>query len=139
MEYQEKTGPLSDYDSLVIPVNHNNQHWISLWVDLKQKTIDVYDSFHERRPAHCLAAASYVDLAHRALAPEDPEGVDFSDWSFNYAIDCPDQRDGWNCGVFMLAFIHCRSLCADLCFTDEDMPLIRRRIAANTLNKSLVM
>lgn len=62
------------------------------------------------------------------------------DWSFVFVENVPRQWNGCDCGVF--AIMIAESVSQDLDpwgrFTQEDMPLLRRRIAADLVRNEIL-
>lgn len=55
------------------------------------------------------------------------------EWTTELRTDIPNQHNKLDCGVFMLLNADCVMREAELDFTEEDMPNLRKRIVLNLL------
>ena len=85
----------SKFDDLLIPI-HLTNHWILIHVHLvgKEKKIKVYDSFNVEHPI----------VANKIL--EFLKYLGLKAFKISFA-KCPQQNNGYDCGVFILAFAEC--------------------------------
>ncbi|KAJ8424262.1 LOW QUALITY PROTEIN: hypothetical protein Cgig2_019207 [Carnegiea gigantea] len=115
-----KATPQPDVRYVLLPLlEKTNEHWFLLVADLRERSFLVYDSLpspvakirrelvDSARIAFILAflrSSTYVDAGHwEVLTP-----------------NCPEQRNGHDCGVFVMAFMKLLSLKADGFEFDQD-------------------
>ena len=63
-------------------------------------------------------------------AEKKQEDLPIEDWPIEY-WDCPQQRNGYDCGVFAAKFCDYLGRAAELSFGQEHMALFRERIVAD--------
>lgn len=125
---------LFDYDIVLVPIHRQGNHWAMAAIHVRQHRLVYYDSMpndgapelellqrfmHDEaksRAAHMHAEIGWVmesDRATRGLLPKQLNSVD--------------------CGVFMLMFGERVALHKLMTFSQRDIPLLRRRLAATLL------
>jgi len=92
-------------NKIVLPVNKSNAHWILVVIDMKLKTISSYDSFGSAHPDVLNRIKKYLVCKAKA------EGVKVTDeWTKSWTCEtasCPRQRNGYDCGMFVLCCARC--------------------------------
>jgi len=94
----------------VMVLNVDNCHWMSASVSLSTGQVTLYDSLGGPSPAktHITSRlhlfARYAEQRWRATHPDAAVGV--IEWQFD-EVNTPRQVDGYNCGLFAVAFIWC--------------------------------
>ena len=120
-----------DCDLAVMPV-HQGMHWCLAVLDLRACTITYYDSlFGEDRT--CLAnLARWLDdeAKDKGRKPLTPAACD---WPRLYPKDIPQQKNGCDCGVFMLMYADWLARNLPFAFRQAHMPELRRRVVAELL------
>ncbi|XP_010446102.1 PREDICTED: ubiquitin-like-specific protease 1A isoform X2 [Camelina sativa] len=120
---------LKDCDKIFIPI-HKNIHWTLAVINIKDRKLQYLDSFKGREPKILDALARYfVDEVN----DKSKVDLDVSGWRQEFVQDLPMQRNGYDCGIFMLKYIDFYSRGLDLCFTQEQMPYFRDRTAKEIL------
>ncbi|XP_019092481.1 PREDICTED: ubiquitin-like-specific protease 1A [Camelina sativa] len=120
---------LKDCDKIFIPI-HKNIHWTLAVINIKDRKFQYLDSFKGREPNILDALARYfVD----EVIDKSEIDLDVSGWRQEFVQDLPMQRNGYDCGMFMLKYIDFYSRGLDLCFTQEQMPYFRDRTAKEIL------
>ncbi|XP_010486220.1 PREDICTED: ubiquitin-like-specific protease 1A isoform X2 [Camelina sativa] len=120
---------LKDCDKIFIPI-HMNIHWTLAVINIKDRKFQYLDSFKGREPKILDALARYfVDEVN----DKSKVDLDVSGWRQEFVQDLPMQRNGYDCGMFMLKYIDFYSRGLDLCFTQEQMPYFRDRTAKEIL------
>jgi sentrin-specific protease 1 len=61
--------------------------------------------------------------------------MDLNDWNNYTPKDIPVQRNGYDCGVFMLRFAERTSRDASFTFSQESMPAVRKLMVHEIINK----
>ncbi|CAH9076644.1 unnamed protein product, partial [Cuscuta europaea] len=100
----------ADCDFVYLPLNNNN-HWVLLVLDVKNKKIRVYNS-KRRRADSVRDIRPYVSSLQRLLPKiMDVHGVyeeiglermENKVLELEAVEDCPQQEDGGNCGMYVL-------------------------------------
>ncbi|ESQ49344.1 hypothetical protein EUTSA_v10020659mg [Eutrema salsugineum] len=120
---------LIDCDKIFIPI-HMSIHWTLAVINIKDRKFQYLDSFKGREPRILDALARYfVD----EVMDKSEVDVDVSQWRREFVQDLPEQRNGFDCGMFMLKYMDFYSRGLDLCFTQEHMPYFRVRTAKEIL------
>lgn len=115
-----------DIDTVLIPVN-NNSHWTILVVRPSRRTFAYVDSFQSDGGRHIQTLAMWKrEFLKDKYIP--------SEWrQEKYTV--PTQTNGWDCGMFVITNSIYLALGLDpSCYSENQLPLQRRRIAAMLLN-----
>ncbi|KAG2318178.1 hypothetical protein Bca4012_040311 [Brassica carinata] len=120
---------LIDCDKIFIPI-HMNIHWTLAVINIKERKFQYLDSFKGREPRILDALARYFA---DEVKDKNEVDVDVSQWRQEFVHDLPEQRNGFDCGMFMLKYMDFYSRGLDLCFTQEHMPYFRVRTAKEIL------
>ncbi len=128
-------------DLLIFPINLNGDHWICGCIDFREASspkIFLYDSLYglAKMPSVTepmkLKFATYAKLVRRKLAHNVQCTV----------VDCPKQKNFYDCGVFtMQCILHLalgRNPQGDFAYAQEDIPILRRRMAYEILTNTLL-
>ncbi|KAI2467668.1 cysteine proteinase [Annulohypoxylon bovei var. microspora] len=121
-----KPANFLDIDTVLIPVNQSN-HWTVLVIRPTRRTVAYVDSFHTAGTRHLTDANTWLEtfLGNKYNANE---------WRTEQ-YDVPRQTNGYDCGMFVITNSIYLSLGVDPSgYSQADMPLQRRRIAAVLLN-----
>ncbi|XP_043710906.1 ubiquitin-like-specific protease ESD4 isoform X2 [Telopea speciosissima] len=120
---------LIECDKIFVPI-HKKAHWVLAIINKKDEKFQYLDSYKGMDPQALEVLARYfVDEV------KDKSGMDInvSSWKLEYVDELPEQRNGWDCGMFMIKYIDFYSKGLRLCFNEEDMPYFRRRTAKEIL------
>lgn len=120
-------------DLLFIPINQS-YHWILGVIDLKNKTVSVYDSLGGNHDHTLTLFLRYLEQEH---LDKKKTPFDTSDWQKRTPKDIPRQGNMSDCGAFTCTFAERLSRHKPFNFSQHDMETIRRRMALNIYNKSL--
>ncbi|KAF5274709.1 hypothetical protein FQA39_LY07101 [Lamprigera yunnana] len=122
-------------DIVAVPI-HQTMHWCMSIIDFKKCTIKYYDSMG--RPNYeCLEALlHYLKVEH--LDKKKSE-FDASGWSLENVQDIPQQMNGSDCGVFSCTYAEFLTRNAELSFSQENMPYLRRKMVLEILNGELLI
>lgn len=120
-------------DILFVPINQS-YHWVLGVMDMKNKTVSVYDSLGGNHDHTLSLFLSYLEQEHldKKKAP-----FDTSDWKKLTPKDIPRQGNMSDCGAFACTFADRLSQRKPFNFSQQDMETIRRRIALNIFNKTI--
>jgi sentrin-specific protease 1 len=117
-------------ETIIVPVNQGNFHWVLATVEPRKKRVRLYDSLLGED--HFL-----LDCLKRWVRDEyenkKGEAVDTSGWAAEHPKEIPRQMNGCDCGVFMLKYADYIASGCPLTFTQADMGYFRRRIVADGL------
>ena len=79
------------YSKLFFPININNTHWTSVFVDISKKEISYLDPFQRN-------GEKYVKMVHEFLKGLSKDG---KHWNLNMCVqDAPMQANNYDCGIF---------------------------------------
>jgi len=136
---QKWTNRLRDSEQLyarraiLFPLNVNRVHWTLVVADVRQRTLTYYDSMGD-------SGESYLQLIQRYLTDDykDKNGESLPwVWALvSKGCSTPQQKNGVDCGVFMLALLNilCRGFELDVepdlqsLFSQKDIARIRVQI-----------
>lgn len=94
-------------------------------IHFKNKTIKYYDSMGH--PNYMVLEALENYLKEESLDKRKTP-FDTSDWSFECVRDCPQQKNGSDCGVFSCQFAEFVSRDSAISFEQQHMPYFRRKM-----------
>ena len=115
-----------EIDTFLLPINHGN-HWTVIVVRPSIRTIAFVDSFHGNGRRHLETALTFIQAF---LGPRFVE----EEWQA-VTYDVPRQTNGYDCGVFVITnSIHLALGLDPSTYSQDQMPLMRRRMAAMLLN-----
>jgi hypothetical protein len=86
-----------DYGRLIFPVNLSNSHWIYIRADTNNHSTSCYDPLRGEYPSEINTLINWLEL-------ELPNSR--SQWSTSYLTDLPRQKNGHDCGVYLLLYAH---------------------------------
>ncbi|XP_059472000.1 sentrin-specific protease-like isoform X2 [Neocloeon triangulifer] len=122
------------HDLIVIPI-HLGVHWCMSILDMKNKTAHYFDSMLTSNPAVLTLLLKYLE--DESLDKKKAR-YDTSSWKVVQEKDIPQQHNGYDCGVFACMFAEAASRRGKYLFTQDDMPLLRRRMVFEILTKKLL-
>lgn len=126
-----------ELDYLIVPVNRGNMHWCMSIVDNAKKTISFYDSLSSGRGGDDVVRNLVEYLVKEADRLEPGQRDKHIEIFNNYKVipqaDCPQQNNGFDCGVFACQTAVRVSNGSPLDFDQKDMDIIREHMAFNLL------
>lgn len=130
-----KKFDITTKDKIFCPVNVHNTHWTMAVVYVQKKEIHYYDSMSG-------SGHEYLQALKRWVADDvkDKKGVelDTSSWKLiSHPPDVPQQRNGFDCGVFTITFADYLADDLPLLFSQQDISTNRQRFALSILKGSL--
>lgn len=128
--------PALSRDLLLVPI-HLGMHWCMAAIDTRSKSIAYYDSLHGRNLECLRALREWIkgEFAER----QGGRQFDFTEWTeLCSAEDIPAQHNGYDCGVFALAFAEHLSRDAPFTFSQADMPYWRDKISLEIIKGNLL-
>lgn len=117
---------------VVVPINSMNTHWAVAVIDNDQNTISYYDSLRARNLSAVENLQIYVNLEAERL------GLAAKSYTLQPIVKTPQQQNGYDCGVFTCTVAKYVAQGTPLNFSQKDMPVIRRRMAYEIVQKSLL-
>lgn len=129
---RRKKQSIFDIHKIFIPVNLNQSHWALAMVDMENERIIYADSLSNGPNAMSFAILS--DIKDYVIKESGNKlGEDFN---FVHA-DCPQQPNGYDCGIYVCMNTLYLSKNSELTFTYEDAVRMRKYIAHLIVSDSL--
>ncbi|RVW55646.1 Ubiquitin-like-specific protease 1A [Vitis vinifera] len=113
---QRKLGySLSECDKIFVPI-HQEIHWCLAVINKQDKKFQYLDSLKgmDTRVLKVLARY-YVD----EVKDKSEKDIDLSSWEQEYVEDLPEQKNGYDCGMFMIKYADFYSRGIELCFNQD--------------------
>lgn len=126
-----KKFDITTKDKIFCPVNVRNTHWTMAVVYMQKKEIHYYDSMSGSGHEYLQALKKWV-----SDDVKDKKGVelDTSSWTLvSRPPDVPQQRNGFDCGVFTITFADYLADDLPLLFSQQDISANRQRFALSIL------
>jgi len=119
---------------IIVPIHCHGNHWTLAVVNFKQRLFEYFDSLRGGPSSVLLHLRKYIE---DESIDKKKVAYSLSDWSDVVHADSPTQRNGYDCGVFMCTTADYLSQRAMLDFTQDQMPLLRRRMVLQILRCAL--
>ncbi|XP_020114368.1 ubiquitin-like-specific protease ESD4 [Ananas comosus] len=127
---QRKLGySLIECDKIFVPI-HKEIHWCLAVVDVKDKKFQYLDSLGGIDIMVLRVLARYL---MDEVKDKNAKQIDTSSWKQEVVDNLPLQKNGWDCGMFMLKYADFYSRGLSLSFKQDDMTYFRRRTAKEIL------
>lgn len=121
---KRKKVTITDLNKIFVPINLNQSHWALGMIDIQNKTINYIDSLSHGPNAMSFAILN--DLKGYVInESKDAIGQDFE---LNH-ISCPQQPNGFDCGIYVCLNTLYLSKNSDLIFDYKDAANMRTYIA----------
>ncbi|KAG4160860.1 hypothetical protein ERO13_D01G023484v2 [Gossypium hirsutum] len=117
------------YKKIFVPI-HKDIHWCLAVINKKDRKFQYLDSLRGRDGKVLNALANYFVEEVRDKSRQD---IDISSWEREHVEDLPAQKNGFDCGMFMLKYIDFYSRGLSLSFGQEHMRYFRSRTAKEIL------
>jgi len=123
-------------DIIPVPVHVGGVHWCMAIIHMRDKTLRYYDSMGHPNMPVLGALENY--LKEESL---DKKKVPFdtSDWTIECVRDCPQQRNGSDCGVFSCMFAEFLSRDSKVTFDQQHMQYFRRKMVYEIITGKLLL
>lgn len=122
-------------DKIFVPINIQNTHWTMAVLYMQKKEIHYYDSMSGAGGQFLRDLRQWVQ--DEAL-DKKAKVLDVTDWALiSQEDDVPQQRNGFDCGVFSIMCADYASDDLPLTYTQAEMPANRVKIAAAIIRGSL--
>ncbi|GJX80865.1 ubiquitin-like-specific protease ESD4 [Tanacetum coccineum] len=127
---QRKLGySLLECDKIFVPV-HKEIHWCLAVINKKEKKFQYLDSLGGGDGQVMGVLEQYIV---DEVKDKNGEDIDVSSWKQEFVTDLPNQKNGFDCGVFMIKYADFYSRDIGLCFEQKHMPYFRLRTAKEIL------
>lgn len=125
---------VTEKKKVIVPINIMSTHWAVAVIDNEAKQIRYHDSLSSsgNRNAVELLAQYMRKEAERLLVP-------LLEYQLMPNAKTPQQQNGYDCGVFTCTVAKYIARNLDLSFSQKDMKTIRRRMAYEIIEKSLIV
>lgn len=125
---------VTEKKKVIVPINIMSTHWAMAVIDNEAKQIRYHDSLSSsgNRTAVELLALYMEKEAERLLVPP-------LEYQLMPNAKTPQQQNGYDCGVFTCTVAKYIARNLDLSFSQKDMKTIRRRMAYEIIEKSLIV
>ena len=91
---------IKTYSTLLFPVNIDENHWILIQVNTQWKAIIVFDSIFKPEPDAYKPIVNNIIKIVKGICEQD---FDYEDHFLK--ADCPQQPNGYDCGMYVLNFV----------------------------------
>ncbi|ODQ66862.1 cysteine proteinase, partial [Nadsonia fulvescens var. elongata DSM 6958] len=129
-------------DYLFVPINRHQTHWCFVMVDLIQKNFVFYDSMSTKQTRTGL---EILEMVKQYMVQESQSQDPSQNWKEFYDAyesiggdECPQQENGFDCGVFVCKAVEVKSRGLDFNYTQKDMINLRRRMVYEMLQCKLL-
>ncbi|KAG1338685.1 ubiquitin-like-specific protease ESD4 [Cocos nucifera] len=127
---QKKLGyGLIEYDKIFVPV-HKDIHWCLAVINVKNETLQYLDSLGGMDTVVLRVLATYF---MDEVKDKSDKQIDTTLWKQESVDNLPLQKNGWDCGMFMLKYTDFYSRGLSLSFSQEHMEYFRKRTAKEIL------
>ena len=122
-------------NKIFCPINLKNTHWTMLVIYVQEKKIKFYDSMASKGTRYLNGALQYLQ---DESIKRNGANFNLNEWELISTTDkVPQQENGFDCGVFTIMYADFITDDLPLKFSQNEMPLFRRKICANVLRGSI--
>lgn len=127
---QRKLGYcLIECDKIFVPI-HKETHWCLAVINKKDEKFQYLDSLKGGDRQVMKVLAKYIV---DEVNDKTSKLVDVKSWKQEFVEDLPEQKNGHDCGVFMIKYADFYSRDVGLCFDQKHMQYFRQRTAKEIL------
>ncbi|MQM12825.1 hypothetical protein Taro_045744 [Colocasia esculenta] len=120
---------LIECDKIFVPI-HKGMHWCLAVIDVRNEKLHYLDSLGGMdEHALKILACYYVD----EVKDKYNKTIGITSWKYEAVDNLPRQKNGWDCGMFMLKYADFISRGLSLCFQQENMVYFRKRTVKEIL------
>lgn len=123
-------------DLILVPI-HLQVHWSLVAIDLRKKTIVYLDSMGQKGQNTTEIIFHYLQMESKTRRNIDLNPLEWKCYSMA-AEEIPQQRNGSDCGVFTCKYADYISREQPITFSQQHMPLFRRKMVWEILHKHLL-
>ncbi|KAG2330370.1 hypothetical protein Bca52824_001550 [Brassica carinata] len=131
LPYNGSTGSVSnvDVDRLYVPLFVNQNHWISMCINLVNRTVDVFDC-GGRKNTRSVEAFAVLIIVKAVQSPDKKKDYNVKQYIVSYVPIHGLNMSGNDCGAYALKFIECHLLGLDFSLINyENIQEARHKIA----------
>ena len=122
-------------DKMLCLHNPGGMHWCLAVVHVKARRIEYMDSMGGSGKEVMEALYDYFKKEHMDKKKTPLKGI----WTqYSYGRKVPQQKDGFNCGMFSLTYADFILSDLPFDFNNDDMPLFRQKMRLSMLNKDII-
>ncbi|KAI0489459.1 hypothetical protein KFK09_029302 [Dendrobium nobile] len=122
---------LIECDKVFVPI-HKKKHWCLAVINVKDETFQYLDSLGGK-DIHVLEVLARY-LMEETRDKGDTE-IDSTSWKRELVDELPLQKNGSDCGMFMIKYTDFYSRGLKLCFSQENMDYFRKKTAEEILRR----
>ncbi|XP_074340019.1 ubiquitin-like-specific protease ESD4 [Apium graveolens] len=127
---QRKLGySLIECEKIFVPI-HKEAHWCLAVINRKDEKFQYLDSLKGGDRQVMKVLAKYIV---DEMKDKTGKSMDVSSWKQEFVEDLPEQKNGYDCGVFMIKYADFYSRDVGLCFDQKHMQYFRQRTAKEIL------
>lgn len=116
---------LFTYILVLIPWNLNNVHWLLVSINLKRKSVVVYESLRERHEQRLQLGHRTLDFMEAEAKRDNVTSFNKQEWSVTTEAPCL-QENGSDCGVFVIERMLCLANGRDVNLVTQQVLLAAR-------------
>lgn len=124
------------YDIIPVPVHVGGVHWCMSVINIRDKTIRYYDSMGHPNTTVVEALKNY--LQDESMDKRKTK-LDTTDWTVECIRDCPQQRNGSDCGVFSCMVAEFLTRDSKPSFDQQHMQYFRRKMVFEIVTGKLLL
>lgn len=132
---KRKKVDVTSKDLILVPINIMGTHWALAVVDNVRHQFKYYDSLSSHGNPQALQLLRQYMTAE---AEKQKSSIDYSSYSVLASEKAPQQLNGYDCGVFMCTCAKFLANGYQLTYGQRDMKVIRRRMAYEIIQGSLL-
>lgn len=122
-------------DLVLVPINIMLTHWALATVNNKEKTFEYYDSLTSKGNLPALKILrEYMTQEGKRIG----SGIDFMSYEMKPNMETPQQRNGFDCGVFTCTCAKFVAFHKPLSYGQKDMKILRRRMAYEIIENKML-
>lgn len=133
---QTENNDIFELERIIVPHNISESHWCCVCVEVQKKTISYYDSMQGSGQGGTVMNALLMYLEDEWATAGHESAFPKATWKSVFPENVPYQKNSDDCGVFTLAFADLLSLGEEINFTQDDIYVMRTRIALTLLERT---
>lgn len=126
---------LTKKDLILVPINIMETHWALAVINNQDKSFGYYDSLASSGNINALRILKdYMINEGKRLN----SNINFQSYEMHPSIKTPQQKNGYDCGVFTCTCARYISNSLPLTYSQNDMKVIRRRMAYEIIQNKII-
>lgn len=127
---------LFEKEIILVPI-HQKVHWSLIEIDLRKCSITYYDSMGHTGQSICETIFQYLQNESKTRRNVELDPAEWKQYSMTSA-EIPQQLNGSDCGVFTCKYADYISRDQPVTFSQQHMPLFRKRMVWEILHSHLL-